>query len=59
MAKLMITDNETFSQAEFDKKYKANYEPYGLHLNKVLILTSVFEYSYAQYSSKFFKIYFP
>ena len=32
----MIDKNETRSQAEFDKEFEADYEPYGIHLNKVL-----------------------
>ena len=36
MKKLIIANNETRSQAEFDKEFEADYEPYGIHLNKVL-----------------------
>ena len=35
MEKLIIANNETRSQAEFDKTFEADYEPYGIHLNKV------------------------
>lgn len=38
----MLSDNGTLTQVEFDQEYKAYYEPYGLHLNKVLLVNNVF-----------------